>query len=161
MTPNSRQKKDSSYFATVAELAKFCGVTDQGIRKSYLPFLDDDSIRKGKPMRYRARDVLNLMIERRASSISADAMLDDFASPALERWRSHRADLASLDLAERRNELIDRSKNRDTLARWASLVRRMGEQLGRRYGNDASELVNRTLEECGRVVQALGDESDD
>jgi hypothetical protein len=79
----------------------------------------------------------------------------------LERYRLAKAKHAELDLERRKGELIDREKCRDVLARWASLIRRMGEMLAKHHGIDAAKTVNRTLSECGEIVKQLGSGDDD
>lgn len=74
-------------------------------------------------------------------------------SDGLERYRLAKAKHAELDYEHRKGELIERQKARDIFGRWAVLIRRMGERLATRYGNDAAEIVNEALEECADVVQ--------
>jgi hypothetical protein len=73
-------------------------------------------------------------------------------SPSLERYRLAKAKLAELDLEMRKGQLIERDKARDIFGRWAVLVRRMGERLGKRFGPDAAATVNETLESCRAAV---------
>lgn len=86
---------------------------------------------------------------------SDDPLLADGDSPALERYRLAKAKHAELDLEQRKGELIEREKAKDVFARWAVLIRRMGETLARRYGPDASATVNDTLGECRSVVSEV------
>jgi phage terminase Nu1 subunit (DNA packaging protein) len=89
--------------------------------------------------------------------IGEDLLLSEGDSPALERYRLAKAKHAELDLEHRKGELIEVTPCREALARWAVLIRRMGERLAKRYGNDASEMVNESLEECRAVVrESLG-----
>ena len=89
---------------------------------------------------------------------SDDPLLDG-DSPALERYRLAKAKHAELDLEARKSELIERDKCRDVLARWATVIRRMGERLAKRHGKDAATSVNRSLEECERIIKKeLGDD---
>ena len=88
-----------------------------------------------------------------------DPLLADGDSPALERYRLAKAKHAELDLEHRRSQLIDREKCRVVLSRWAVVIRRMGEKLARRHGNDAAETVNQALEECQSIVtESLSDD---
>lgn len=92
-----------------------------------------------------------------------DPLLADGDSPGLERYRMAKAQLAEYDLAERTKNLLSRDKARGVLIRWASVIRRMGERLGKRYGADAAIAVNDALTECSYVVdhELGGDESPD
>lgn len=73
-------------------------------------------------------------------------------SPGLERYRLAKAAIAELDLEERIGSLLSRDKARAALNRWASIVRRLGERLGKRFGPDAARSVNDALIECQHVV---------
>lgn len=83
---------------------------------------------------------------------SDDPLLAGGDSPWLEQYRKMRAKHAELDLENRKGELIERDKCQEILSRWAVLIRRMGERLGKRYGNDAAATVKDTLDECRSVV---------
>lgn len=88
-----------------------------------------------------------------AKPVTDDPLLDaDGDSPALERYRLAKAKHAELDLEHRRGELINREKCREILSRWAVVIRRMGENLTKRHGNEAAETVNEALEECRSIV---------
>lgn len=87
-----------------------------------------------------------------------DPLLQDGDSPGLERYRLAKASLAELELEERRRSLLPVVKVREALSRWATIVRRMGERLGQRWGADAQTLVNDALTECEQVLR---DDSDD
>jgi len=69
-------------------------------------------------------------------------------SAGLERYRLAKAALAELELAERKRILLPVDKVRESLLRWATLVRRMGERLGKRFGHEAATVVSDTLDEC-------------
>ena len=84
-----------------------------------------------------------------------DDPLLDGDSPALERYRLAKAKHAELDLDLRRGELIEVSRWRDMMIRWSVGIRRMGERLSKRYGNDAAITVNETLEECSSIAEAV------
>lgn len=80
----------------------------------------------------------------------------DSDSDGLERYRQAKAALAELDLEERKGQLISREKVRPVLARWAAVIRRCGESLGKVFGASATEKLNDALDECSRVVDEFG-----
>jgi phage terminase Nu1 subunit (DNA packaging protein) len=91
-----------------------------------------------------------------------ELMVADGDSVALERYRLAKAKIAELDLANRKGELIDRETCRDVLVRWAVLIRRLGEVLGKRHGAEATRSVNATLGECESIIaKALAPPEDD
>jgi hypothetical protein len=87
-------------------------------------------------------------------AVGDDVLLEGGAvnSPALEKLRAAKAALAELDLQERRGGLISVERSKEIGLRWATLIKRLGERLGKRYGRDAAAAVIDTLEECGRVL---------
>ena len=74
-------------------------------------------------------------------------------SPALERYRMAKAELAELDLKERQGSLIDRERARGVLGRWAAITRRMGEKLAARHGRGAAQLLSDALDRCTALVE--------
>lgn len=93
-----------------------------------------------------------------------DPLLAFGESPALERYRLARAEMVELDLEERRGFLIPRDRVRLTLLRWASILRAVGDRLGKKFGNDAIDTINEALDDCARVVAdefGNGDSHDD
>jgi hypothetical protein len=88
----------------------------------------------------------------RSRGVDADDVESGSDSPGLERLRQAKAAIAELDLALRRTELLDRDKVRQSLLRFAMLIRRAGERVGVRYGPDALAIVNESLEECEAVI---------
>ena len=74
-------------------------------------------------------------------------------SAGLERYRLAKAALAELELAERKRVLLPVDKVREALLRWATLVRRMGERLGKRFGHEAAAVVGETLDECEATLR--------
>lgn len=101
--------------------------------------------------RYNARAVIEwLMVSRETTG---DPLLDSGdGSAALERYRAAKAELAEIDIAERKRQLIPRDLTRVWMGRLAGLLRNMGDRLGRRYGKDAQIAVNDTLSDFDRLV---------
>lgn len=76
------------------------------------------------------------------------------ATPALERLRLAKAKLAEADWDERRKRLVPIDDLMRIMAGWAEPLRRLGERLHQRFGREAAEMLNRTLdEECRRVIE--------
>ena len=71
-----------------------------------------------------------------------DPLLAGGDSPGMERYRLAKAETAEYDLAERKGELLSREKARTALGRLAMMLRRLGERLGKSYGNEAAQAVN-------------------
>jgi phage terminase Nu1 subunit (DNA packaging protein) len=97
-------------------------------------------------------------LEGRDVRAEAAAALDELMagggdSPALERYRLAKAKHAEMDLEVRKNSLVPRDKIRNGLGRFASILRQLGERLGRRHGPEAVRSLNDTLDDCQRVVE--------
>jgi hypothetical protein len=92
-----------------------------------------------------------------SSGNNGDPLLvaDAPASPALERYREARADLAALELAERQRDLLPRQTVHEVFGRIASRLRDAGEQLGREHGSEAHEVLTEALDDSEREIGSL------
>ena len=84
-----------------------------------------------------------------------DAMLVGGSSPALERYREERAQLARLDRLEREGKLLPRDEVREVLARIASILRDAGDALQRQFGSAAVEILHEALDDSQREIAAF------
>lgn len=91
-------------------------------------------------------------VHKRRESADDDELMAEVDSPGLERYRQAKAAIAELDYAERQKELMARDKVKSLFARWAAVLRRMGEKISKRFGNEAAITVNDALRECGEIV---------
>ncbi len=137
-------------------------MSDQNLRQTYIAKLDAKQVKNGRPMRLFFPALVESIVQARIESAlrsrpapSDDPLLAAGDSPGLERYRMAKAKLAELDLEARKEQLIDREKARDVFGRWATLIRRAGERLSKRWGNEAAAMLNETLDECGAIVQEL------
>jgi hypothetical protein len=81
-----------------------------------------------------------------------DPLMAGGDSPALERYREKKADLADLELKERQNQLIPRDQARQVLGRMAMIQRNGGECLGKQFGPAALVLFNEILDDVAQEV---------
>ncbi len=143
---------------TQAELAEVCNRSIPTIAlwvKSGMPY---------EPGRYDLRQIIPWLIRRGKHAATPageneDPLLAVGDSPGLERYRLAKAELAELELQVRKGTLIPIDAVKDTISRWSALIRRMGESLAKRFGNEAAELLNETLVECRRVVPKGSDDA--
>ena len=91
--------------------------------------------------------------QRLAGSTPADPLMGGPASPALERYRHERAQLARLDRLAREQSLLPRDAVRGALTRVARIIRAAGESLLRQHGPDAQQVLSEALDECARETQ--------
>lgn len=83
---------------------------------------------------------------------SADPLLAGGDSDNLERYRGVKADLAELDLEERKGTLIEPEEVRDTYIQSLRFIRDAAEQIDRQYGNDAFLIIHEAWERAERYV---------
>ncbi len=80
-------------------------------------------------------------------------------SPALERYREERAKLAKLDRLERERKLLPRLEVRRNLTIIARIIRGAGERLTKRFGNEASAILNDALDDAEWTINhSFGEE---
>lgn len=107
----------------------------------------------GRPGAYDLQEVLHwaishgLLVERVGGED-----LGDGDSPALERYRAARAQLAELELERQKKTLVPRDAMRNGLSRFAHHLRQLAERMGKRHGPEAAITVNEAIDECGRVI---------
>ena len=81
-------------------------------------------------------------------------------SPAAERYRSLKADMAELDRDRMRGELLPRAETRVALSQIAAVIRLAGERLEREHGPDARAVLDEALDEAeAGIVAAFGAET--
>jgi len=79
-----------------------------------------------------------------------------------ERYRLAKAKLAEHQLAEKEGQIVQVELLRRQWESGIDVVRRAGENLGRRFGPEAQDMFNEALEEGARVAQeAIGTDDDD
>jgi phage terminase Nu1 subunit (DNA packaging protein) len=137
------------------QVAELCGVEKSTV---------DRWAGSGMPWRNGRYDVAEIIQWLRADGpwrpkaalpVSDDPLLGAGDSPALERYRLAKAQHAELDLELRKGELIEVIRCREMLARWAVCIRRMGEKLSKRFGNDAALAINESLAECRTIAESI------
>jgi hypothetical protein len=83
-----------------------------------------------------------------------DVLMQGGNSPALERYREKRADLAELELSERRRKVIPRDDVNSGLSRIASFLRAAGDTLQRQFGPEARAILDEALDDAQREIDA-------
>ncbi len=102
-------------------------------------------------LRYNAAAVVAALVEYRVEQAQVDedgALLVGKTSPAMERLRRLKGDLAEIEVAERRSHLIPREELEGELAVLAGVLRKANSLLAQRFGNDAGSILNDAIDEC-------------
>ncbi len=148
----SNAKKISRGWFDKPTLAAMFAVTptqyDRGIR----PSAPADAVRDidGK-LYFYARKVIDAWAAAQAEkSAGADPLLAGGDSPQLERIRAAEADLREMKRDEMRGTHADIRELDSALNIFASRIRRGGETLQRRMGNEASDILNEAIAEALR-----------
>lgn len=154
----SKKQTINEGFVSAPEAARLLACSVQNIRTNYLPRLGGDDVRAGRPTLIRFSALVDMIVERRIEQqlqrpvAVVDPLLAGGDSVGLERFRLAKAKIAEMDLAERCGELIDVSKARDILGRWASILRRAGERIGR-LSPEAGKILADSLDELQDVIR--------
>jgi hypothetical protein len=123
------------------------------LRVEIAPRLPADAVRqqsgRGHPVLFYAPALVRAALER-VEELSAPAA----GSPALERYRTARAEREELELASRRNQLVARDKVTVVLTRIGEILRGVGDRL-REHGDGPREVFNSGLDACLVAVAEL------
>lgn len=136
---------------TAAEVGWIFGVTHNAVG---LWHAEHGCPRHDESMRYNLRDVVRWRMEwvKRTADKDADLDLAGSSSPALERYRTAKAELAELDLQTKRQQLLPRDDIRLMLSRLATIIRGACETLQKLHGPDAKRIMDDALDGFIREV---------
>lgn len=113
----------------------------------------------GEKGRYSVSAFVEWARENKWSAADVDPLLGGPDSPALERFRAARANLAELELQERQRTFIPIDELLPTLLDGAGVIRQAGEALGREYGAEAQRVINDAVSEFVAGLDQLGEGS--
>ncbi len=133
-------------WVTRSEALTLTGMGDKAFRRNIQPTLKADDVRKttgrGQAYEFSASAIVKRLIEITEETVDVDPLLVGSESPALERFRAARADREELELAVRREQLIDLE---DFLvwfdAEVAAPIRKNLDKLQRKHGSAAVDVV--------------------
>lgn len=94
--------------------------------------------------------------QKHVAAAGDDMLAGGGNSPALERYRLARAQLAEQNLAERNNEIVRVSVVESMVMSVASRVRAAGDRLGRKFGAEAQDVLLRALEDLEEEMASDG-----
>ena len=164
MSTTTMTKPTKPTWITRKVAAEFVGLSPGQFDDAIRPLLGGDAVRgRGKTLEYLASAVVAAHVRREVDRAkppeSDDAMLAaGVDSPALERYRMARAQLAERDLAERDANLLQADACGDLMRRGINAMRGAGEKLTRRFGNDAGTIYNEAIDEfVAAVNRTFGD----
>lgn len=82
-------------------------------------------------------------------------------SPALEKLREVTFRLKELEYKERKGNLIPREEIHDAFQQFANRIRSAGDQLQRKFGPDALEILNSAIDAAEEVALGTGEEAEE
>jgi phage terminase Nu1 subunit (DNA packaging protein) len=117
----------------------------------------------GEARRYDLTEIIPWRIKYAEALISpkdtpADPLLDGGDSPALERYRNAKADLAELDIAEREGRLVESDTIKSVLYAVATSIRELGELYQRQGHVAAFDLLQQHLEGIQKRIDEFCDD---
>lgn len=120
----------------------------------------------GKPRKYDLAEIIQWRLkyveQLSAPKESDDPMLAGGDSPALERYRNARADLAEMDKADREGRTVDAEKVKIALLFIADDMNELGEHYQRQNNKSAFDLLQQQIGKIrGRIENLIGDTPDD
>ncbi len=80
--------------------------------------------------------------------------------PSLERWRAAKAVLAEMEVAERKQNVLDRAVMHVGLASMSTIIRGCGETLQKQFGPEALDILNEALDDYDRELDSLCGDGD-
>jgi hypothetical protein len=135
------------------DIAALCGLSPRHFDDAIRPRAKDAERGTGKTKRFDGPKMVAAAIAYRleqaapATTEDGDPLLSGSDSPALERYRNVKADLAERDLAERDKVLVRANVIRDALRPAVSALRGTGDRLVRQFGNEAGDIFNEGVNE--------------
>jgi phage terminase Nu1 subunit (DNA packaging protein) len=135
---------------TKAEMSAVFDVAPRTWESTYRRYAGPESTKQvGGVGFYHCRRILDAWAAAQGDKPAAtDPMLvggED--SPALERYRLARARLVEMELEQREKTHVAIAEIEPQLMRLGGLIRRAGETLARKYGNDAADVVNQAIDQ--------------
>jgi len=147
------------------DCAAFLGISWTQLATKYVPMLAEVDVRKHDGRRLiRGRALVDVFArtDRPPGRLPQSAMQGEDAdlfqsgsSPALEKYRAARAEMVELELATKRRSLVPRHEMADVLTVIADRLRSATEQIERRFGRDAAEIIAEALDDAGREIESL------
>jgi len=127
-------------FFSTADIAAIVGVTTKHVTNTLIPALADQDVHKVSPKRWwvRAKAVHDWLVQRAVQGMRGAigdpdelALAAGGSSPALERWRQAKAQMAEIDLDRVKSQTLDRGRVHEVFGQVGNLIREVGEQLQR------------------------------
>ena len=164
MAIRPKKKRREAGWLRRNEMARVFDVSVSAFDRHIKPLVPKDAIRgEGLSRAYYCRGCIEAWANHPTSppvasgGSESDPLLVGGPSPALEDYRRQKAELAKLDLAERRDDLVNLAEFRDVHQRAARVLRKTGEQLQRQCGHDAWQIFDEGLVAAAKEIDGYFD----
>ena len=142
---------------TLADAARFFGVTAEGFRKHVRPHIPDGAISsegRGRITWVHGPDVLRgWLAHRLETSADPDASLQREKQRVQLLREGVKLQREQLQLLRERADTVSLEEFKQRFGPVAQRLRRAGEVLKRRFGNDAARTLNEALDECAELMR--------
>ncbi len=111
----------------------------------------------GGKLYFHSRTILDAWVRQQKAKLPADAdpLLNGGDSPALEEYRKHRARSAKVEADEKERISVPRAILEPALRQSAGVMRRVGETLARRFGNEAGDIYNEGVDRVEETIRSI------
>lgn len=133
--------------------AEACLATSRRTISEIVPKLGHENVvRRSKSLYLRAPALIAEYFRARPHLLG----IEDAAEEQTERWTRLRGDLAEVELARRRGELLDAKEVRNCWQVVVDQIRALGDSAQRRWGEDAQRMVLEAVERIEAAVASTG-----
>jgi hypothetical protein len=171
MAGSKKKIVEEVYFLPATVCAQAIGVSRNTFDRRWRNRLGETDQRgEGRMVKFSIQAVVKIWasdLRAEAALAARDLPIDDGItgdassaadSPEMRRLRRARAELAELDVDERRQKLVSRDDVHQALARQAAMLRSLGEHFSRMgdshvTGSEAHRLLNQTLHAFERSIE--------
>lgn len=139
------------------QCAEFLGLKVDNLDKQFRRLLPETAVRKaGKVVEYHGPTLTEIYVGKRAPlPMSDDPLMDGSDSPALERYRAAKADLAELELATKRKELMPTGAVLETAQAFTTPLRALIQRWERRLRREEAQELRSAVERGIKKVEGL------
>ncbi len=133
------------------QAAYLANLTTVRFHQRIRPLIPSEAVKHhGQKVVIEARAAMKGIIDYRSGQQPGGKDVDEneASTPALEKYRAVRAEMAQMDLEERKATHVPLKALEGALNKFGGLLHRAGEALQRRFGNEASDIYNTGVDDA-------------
>jgi len=150
---------------TRTQAANLCRLSPRQFDEAIRPRIEEQyQFGDGRNLRFEGHAVVAALVQYRVVQAAPKPSFGDDVdaelmaggdSPGLERYRNAKADLAEMDRDVRRGHLVPMAELEPVLTSFASVIRGTGDNLQRKFGPDAAEMLNAGVSEAVGTIESF------